>query len=261
MSKRVKKWFIIGAVLTALGILTLFGVIRVCDGDYSKLDTAKQVENTIVITDDFNDIQLDIYSLDIEFVLNTDEACKVYSIEQGDTYVKAVVEDGVLKITEPTHGSFVPNIRFNYQDKLVVYLPKSEYNTLNIDATTSDINVLFNFYFNDVKIKNTTGDVYCNCNVVNDTDIKSTTGDVVIKNNLSNKLNIALTTGDVMLDNIDPEQIFVKTTTGDIEGTLLSDKIFKTKTSTGNIKVPNTSNGGLCNLETTTGDIKINIKQ
>ncbi len=261
MSKKTKVWLVIAAILVILGALTLLGVIRVCDGDFSKLDTIKHVENTIEITEDFNDIELEVVTVDIEFVVSNDGSCKVYSFEEEDTCITAIVKDGVLKITEPIRGSIIPNIGFNLQDKLTVYLPKSEYGLLDIKTKTSDIIIPADFKFNDVNIKNTTGDVYCDCSVVNNTNVKATTGDVIVKNNFSNKLNISLTTGDVKLDNIDPKEIFVKTTTGDIDGMLLSDKVFKTQVTTGDISVPNTNTGGVCDLKTTTGDINIKIKK
>ena len=53
---------------------------------------------------------------------------------------------------------------------------------------------------------------------------------------------------------------YIKTSTGDVEGTLLSEKIFSIHTSTGKVKVPNTNNGGTCEIKTSTGDIEIQIK-
>lgn len=262
MSKKTKVWLVIAAILVILGVLTLLGVIRVCDGDFSKLDTIKHVENIIEITEDFNDISVDITTAEIEFMLSDDQICKVEYIKREQDIITAFVKDGKLNIDEQNLGGLVSFVGFDFiEDKLTVYLPKSEYGLLDIKTTTSDIIIPADFKFNDVNIKNTTGDVYCDCSVVNNTNVKATTGDVIVKNNFSNKLNISLTTGDVKLDNIDPKEIFVKTTTGDIDGMLLSDKVFKTQVTTGDISVPNTNTGGVCDLKTTTGDINIKIKK
>ena len=61
-------------------------------------------------------------------------------------------------------------------------------------------------------------------------------------------------------ENSDAAQISVKTSTGDVTGTLLSEKVFITETSTGTIRVPKTITGGKCEITTSTGNIKIDIK-
>ena len=66
------------------------------------------------------------------------------------------------------------------------------------------------------------------------------------------------TTGDVTFENCDAGTISVKTDTGDVRGTLHSGKTFYTSTSTGKVCVPRTT-GGICEITTSTGDIKIDI--
>ena len=86
------------------------------------------------------------------------------------------------------------------------------------------------------------------------------TGDISLKNTIvRDTLTITRSTGDVKLENSDAENIFIQTDTGDITGTLKTEKVFTTNTSTGKIDIPKTSNGGKCNLETSTGNIKIRI--
>ena len=60
-------------------------------------------------------------------------------------------------------------------------------------------------------------------------------------------------------DGCDAAEITVKTGTGDVTGTLLSDKVFLTETGTGRIDVPKSTVGGRCEINTDTGDIKIDI--
>lgn len=86
------------------------------------------------------------------------------------------------------------------------------------------------------------------------------TGDVNLKNVLvEGKMEIERTTGDVTLTSSDAESIMIKTDTGDVSGTLLTEKIFSVSTNTGKRDVPNTHSGGLCEIKTTTGDIKIKL--
>jgi len=85
-----------------------------------------------------------------------------------------------------------------------------------------------------------------------------TTGDLIMKNVLaSDTFGLERGTGDIRLDSCDAGSITAKTTTGDITGTLLSDKVFITHTGTGDVHVPASTEGGSCELTTSTGDIFI----
>ena len=57
----------------------------------------------------------------------------------------------------------------------------------------------------------------------------------------------------------DAEEIGIKTDTGDVTGSLLSEKVFHARTDTGRIEVPKTTGGGLCEIVTDTGDVRIRL--
>ena len=88
------------------------------------------------------------------------------------------------------------------------------------------------------------------------------TGDMVMSHVLVKKLlSVERSTGDIVLDGCDAGEIYIKTSTGDVTGILQSEKVFITETDTGDINVPKTSTGGKCEIETNTGDIRIDIQQ
>ncbi len=112
----------------------------------------------------------------------------------------------------------------------------------------------------DLKITVSTGkvnltDIACK-SLISDGD----TGDVYLKNVIAaEKFDIKRSTGDVKLDGCDAGEIFITTDTGDVSGTLLSEKIFIPKTKTGKSDVPRTVTGGVCEITTDTGNIKISV--
>lgn len=86
------------------------------------------------------------------------------------------------------------------------------------------------------------------------------TGDILLENVIAaDSFSIERTTGDVTLVRCDASEIFIKTTTGDVHGSLLSEKIFIAQTDTGDVTVPRISSGGMCQIDTTTGDIHITL--
>lgn len=112
----------------------------------------------------------------------------------------------------------------------------------------------------DVSVRVSTGktaltDLLCK-NLTSEGD----TGSITLKNVIaSGRFSIERDTGNVKFENCDAEEIFVETDTGDVKGTLLSEKVFMAKSDTGKISVPKTVTGGRCEIETDTGDIKIQI--
>ena len=86
------------------------------------------------------------------------------------------------------------------------------------------------------------------------------TGDILLENVIAaDSFSIERTTGDVTLVRCDASEIFIKTTTGDVHGSLLSEKTFIAQTDTGDVTVPRISSGGMCQIDTTTGDIHITL--
>lgn len=92
-------------------------------------------------------------------------------------------------------------------------------------------------------------------------EAESDTGNIVLENVIADEsLSLKTDTGDIIFKKSDAPEIYAKTSTGDVKGSLLSDKVFSTHTSTGKIKVPETSQGGKCEIKTSTGNINIVIE-
>ena len=85
-----------------------------------------------------------------------------------------------------------------------------------------------------------------------------TTGSISLSNVIAaNKFSVDRSTGNVKFSGCDAGEIYVKTSTGNVTGSFLSNKVFITDTNTGSVDVPKTAAGGRCEINTSTGDIKI----
>ena len=92
--------------------------------------------------------------------------------------------------------------------------------------------------------------------------VKGGTGRVTLSDTAArDSFDIEVRTGDVRFDGCDAGEIRVKTSTGDVTGTLLTQKVFVCRTSTGRVRVPDTTEGGRCEIATSTGDIEIGVKE
>lgn len=82
------------------------------------------------------------------------------------------------------------------------------------------------------------------------------TGDLFMERVLADEtLTLKRSTGDIHLEGCDAAEIFAETNTGSVTGSLLSDKLYIAESNTGRIEVPETLQGGRCEIKTSTGDI------
>ena len=113
----------------------------------------------------------------------------------------------------------------------------------------------------DVSIHVSTGEAYLTDVTCENIFSDGNTGEIDLRNVLAaGKISIERSTGDVDFDGCDAAELFIQTDTGDVEGSLRSDKVFVTTTDTGDVDVPKTTSGGICEIITDTGDIRMNIQ-
>lgn len=279
MKNSTKIWLITATTLVALGCIMFSVVMTRNHWDFTKLSTVKYETNTYEVTDDFNSVSMLTGTADILFVQSDDKICKVVCYEMSDMKHTTTVQNDTLTINVTDEREWYDHIGITLgSPKITVYLPKTEYDSLVIKEDTGDIEVPKDFKFGSIDISTSTGDititgVTCEGDIVinvstgraNLTDIKcksfisdGSTGDISLKNVIATeKFSIERSTGDVKFDACDATEIWVKTDTGDVTGKLLSEKIFITQTSTGDVHVPKSTNGGKCEITTSTGDIYI----
>ena len=277
----MKKFFIVIAIILLVAGLSLFSVAFAMAGfKFSKLGTQKLEENTYTPDGEFENITIKVSTADIKFKPAEDGKLSVVCRELSRDKHEVEVKDGTLSIKNNDKRKWYDNISFfSKSPSVTVYLPEKDYKVLTIKTSTGDINMPSDFSLSSVTLTVSTGDVDFAADVHGDMNIKTSTGDVkrsgmtegnfditvstgdiLLKDSVTTgKLNIKTSTGDVRFDRSDAAEIKIKVSTGDVKGTLLSDKFFITKSSTGDIDVPNTREGGDCEITTSTGDIKISI--
>ena len=301
MSKAAKGWIIAASVLVVLGIM-LF-VFATAVGGFDIANPGNQNYETITeeVSEDFDNIDIQVNAAAIEFLPAEDKQCKVDYSGQEDLQISVEVKEKTLVVQYEETREWYEHIGLFFKEpKITVYLPKEEYASLTvtsdvgdvklpkeltfgsieIDSETTDVecsasvkenidihvstgDILLNdMKASSVKIETTTGDVtMTGIDVGGDIEISTTTGDVLLGNTVAEKnMMVKCTTGDVGFEKSDAKEITVTTTTGDIIGTFLSDKEFITNTSVGEVNVPKGTEGGRCELSTTTGDIGITIE-
>ena len=182
---------------------------------------------------------------------------------------------------------------------LVVYLPEGEYSRLSVDSASAKLSAEEGFSFYSAEINTASGDVVLGNIVSDRLSIYSASGSVELKNiEAAGEINVGTASGTVALSNIrcrslelggasgdielenvicsgemsvetasgdvsfercDARELEFETASGSIKGSLLSGKDFRIETVSGSIDVPKDSEGGICSIETVSGDAKITI--
>lgn len=298
MNKKTKIWLVIAASLVLTGCILLGSMMMALDWDFEELSTVSYETNSHFIEEDISGVSIKCNTADIVFAAAQDDRCSVVCYEDKKTTHSVFVNDGTLVIEVIDNRDWYDHIGFfTHTPKITVYLPAGEYAFLSIEESTGDIEIPKEFSFetmdislstgdvknyasaSSIKINTTTGDIFTenisadtveisvstgdailtniNCNTFVST---GSTGDITLKNvTAGGSFSIKRTTGDVKFESCDASSLFVETDTGSVTGTLLSDKIFVTQTSTGDVEVPHSTNGGKCEITTSTGDIKITV--
>lgn len=285
MKTAKKVWIIVAVCLIVSG--TIIGALSLAkvNYDFVNLSTENFISNEHNITEDFSNIKIDVKTSDIDFVRSQTDECMVVSIDTEKVKHNVSVENDTLLIVVEDNREWYDYIGiFHGENSLTINLPKDYYDSLDIEADTSDIIISKNLSFGTATIKTDTGDVEFVASVSEKLDIKTDTGEIEIGDadilgndykyiNLKSstgdiklwhivareKITVQNSTGDVWFGMVNASYVSVKTSTGDVEGNLYTAPKFITKTSTGDVNVPKAQTDDIFEITTSTGDINFKV--
>lgn len=277
-------------LITSCSLFVLCGIAAVSRGIY--INSTKEIRSEIVSVE-YDVIKVDVFSGDLNIYLTEDESKIVYKEYENAKY-KNIIQDGVLTVTQYVEPSWYDLFDFA-KPTISIYINKDQIDILDLGVYSGDIkviggtaskvfietecgNITFKSNVTDIlDVEMDTGDIVINNANLNDITIESDTGDVKMYSVNCVNLDIVNDTGDIRLENviasgdfnikgdttdivfnkIDAANIYIKLDTGDVKGTILSSKIFVARAPNGRIDVPETIEGGICKIVTSTGDIII----
>ncbi len=265
----MKKGFIIAAiVLISVGILLFTGALIAADFDYSKLGGTKHVTNTYALEGEFDNIDISVDEADVIFMPVDEGGARAVCVEREKVRHTVEVENGTLRIRSVDRRNPFDHLSFFSKSlSITVYLPRNDFDNISIRTATGDVR-FDSLTANEIKLKTSTGDIRvssvdCAGTVsatVSTGDIRFTGLNCKLDNCYAAVIAVKTSTGDVRFEDSDAEKLTVRTSTGDVIGTLRTAKVFTVNTSTGDVSVPHSSEGGSCEIKTSTGDIRIRIK-
>lgn len=174
----------------------------------------------------------------IRFALSDDGVCKIECLEDKKVKRSISIVDGTLVIhaadAREGHGQFgiAPSSK-----SIVIYLPKCEYDSLDVKVDTSDVDIPSGFVFHRVSIAGDTANILCKGVASDVAELCTDTGEINLDAmDVSGSLLIETDTGDVRLNSVNADgTINIKSDTGMICLTDVNCKDFAADSDTGDI--------------------------
>lgn len=257
MEGTTKTVLIHAAILVVVGVSIFLIAMAVNHWDFSKISTIQYVTNTHTVKDDFTGICVETNTADVLFAISDDETCKVVCREQDKMQHSVEVQNGILQIHMVNTRKWYEYIGISFgQPQITLYLPQSAYDSVTVDASTSDVALPRELTFENMQITVKTGDVSNFASVTQTGKIQTKTGKIWVEDIHAGALDLSVTTGHVTVRNVRcREDVTVGVSTGDTRLTDLTCKNLSSTGSTGDLSLTNVVANGKFSLERSTGDI------
>lgn len=269
-------------ILTVALILILTGAVLFFIGflvnERFPSPIVKTEETKIDIEEPFTDIVIDVGSCNIA-IEKTDGAAYVTTQLCGAIACEITAEHGVLTIRTDEFMHFGLHL---YHDKITVYLPEGTCGRADIGLTSGSLAMNGISLDGDLTVSVTSGEVQLSAltcggkitakatsggirldavSTPGSVDLNLTSGRIDIKDLGCSHLAAKTTSGSIRLDHCDARTMELTARSGSISGSVVGQKVFECSATSGSIHVPDTTEGGLCRIRTTSGDIHIEIAE
>ncbi len=260
--------------------------------------TAEARTREYSFTEPVREISVQCTECDVVLLAGEDGACRVTCKETDRITHEVKLSDGKLTVERQKNGFGVSWNLTNIPMEITVYLPQGAYDALAVKTTSGGIWVAEEFSFTDVSLESTSGGILINAAVTGElravstsgsqyigavsprsviaqstsgnielgegqpdsVRMKATSGDVRLFGVRAGTLDAETSSGDVTLQRCDAGRIGIRTTSGDVTGSLLSTKDFRAATTSGSVSIPPSGGEDVCELHTTSGDIRLTVE-
>lgn len=277
-SKKIAMIVSVICILVGLCIMTA-AWFHLRGTDPMELSTIQYEETIHTITEPFENIQINTMNSSIKILPSDDGTCRIVCDDNEKLYHEVTAEKGTLSIVQQDEWLWYETIGFgwSYEPTLTVYLPETEYNTLNVTASSGNVTVAPGFRFQVTSIGTASGDVGLSELSTEYLYITSSSGDISLRSVqaeldmyletvsgyleagdlAASDLTLASSSGDIVLENAAAERLGLSTVSGDITvtgGSFSGTSYFET--SSGYVEIRDSACGEQM-LKTTSGDLTL----
>lgn len=252
--KRSKKALIAGLIFILAGIAVSFSALAMIDFNFEKLYPAADL-NTLEIKDSFKNISVRSEQCSIIIKPSEDNICKIEYIQS--TELSAFVKEDTLHIENTDNKKWYEYIGvFQLQPELNIYLPPAEYDKLNANSQSGDINISKGFSFNDTTLYSSSGNLSCAASASNRIAIKTISGDIYAKDLEADNLRLESSSGNISLLSASLDAgAELNSVSGDIKASDVRCSLLTAGSTSGGIKLQDVQTQNNLNIVNVSGDI------
>ena len=277
-AKRITIFVALGMVV--IGAIMTVGALASAKFDINNLiKTVKYMENTYDITEDFDNIDMQIHSQDVHIEKSDDGDTHFVCYECDNEWFEVSVQNGTLVIDNKQYDHWTIMVNVEMGDHATLYLPEEVYDNLTAKNGSGDICINKDaFTFEDIDIEIGSGDAALASLSADDiilysgsgdlsldgvnagsAELKCGSGDISVADcNIEDFVNGKVGSGDVTCSQVSCNSANVKTDSGDITIDVMNCKSdFETKASSGEIILMDVTSGASFSADTGSGNIKL----
>lgn len=255
MKKTTILWLIIAAALVLTGCI-LFGIAMFrLDWNFHMLSTVTYETNEYASLEPFENIVIITDTANVNLVAA--EHVSVTCYEQQNAKHTVSVRDGTLYIEICDKTKWYDHIGINFSNPVIhLCLPRGQYGTIRIEGSTGDVVIPDAFSFDELEIRQSTGDVRCDASVTGTAMIRTSTGDIRVKNVSAGAMSLWVSTGEITVADLDcAGDLQLRVSTGKARLTNVSCKNLISIGDTGDLSLDAVIAVESMTIERSTGDV------
>lgn len=218
----------------------------------------EMIKHTYSISEDITNVDVLVKKADFSVSITTDdiETAKLDLIYSKKAISDYSVSDGTLSVT--AKRNFPWNIFNNEEGKIILTLPKKDYESISINSSSGDIKLSGFDLAGELKLDTASGDInLANVNAAS-LSVSVSSGDVEI-NRLMTTGDVSLhaASGDFSLDGIGAKALTISGTSSKIEVNKATLESVDIDTTSGDIELNETYTTDTVKIDTTSGAVDI----
>lgn len=237
MKKKAIFLLLMATALVLTGCI-LFGVaMSRLDWNFHKLSTVTYETNEYASLEPFENIVIITDTANVQLVAAEHVSVTCYEQERAKHTVS--VRDGTLYIELCDKTQWYDHIGINFNQPVIhLCLPGGRYGTIRIEGSTGDVTIPDAFSFDELEIRQSTGDVRSDASVTGTAMIRTSTGNIRVKNVSAGAMSLWVSTGEITVaDLVCAGDLQLRVSTGKAKLTNVSCKNLISSGDTGDLSL------------------------
>lgn len=241
--------------------LVICAVLLVCAGlgcilGSMNLGRSKVMEKEYAFADaNISSLEIESGSAEVELRHASNGICTVRCAQGANREYKVWVDEGTLHIERVRKWSLFP-VSLT-EDKIEVYLPDREYETLWIRSDSGGVSVPEGFRFDNAILMASSGGVTFTADAAYELNIQTSSGGAAVRGASPDSLFLSCSSGGVVLSDCAPGEITLHSTSGSVKAEHVRCKTFDSSCTSGSQKFSDVIVEGLLRIDGTSGSVKL----